>query len=127
MGRWQFIGDHPVILCDSAHNEAGLRSAFSRICTMPCRNLHVVTGFVQDKDLGKALPLFPTHARYYFAKADIPRGLDAAALRLQASSYGLHGRAYRSVKYALRAARRAASPDDLIVVIGSIFVVAEVV
>jgi dihydrofolate synthase/folylpolyglutamate synthase len=127
MGRWQFIGDHPVILCDSAHNEAGLRSAFSRICTMPCRNLHVVTGFVQDKDLGKALPLFPTQARYYFAKADIPRGLDAAALRLQASSYGLHGRAYRSVKYALRAARRAASPDDLIVVIGSIFVVAEVV
>lgn len=126
MGRWQFIGDRPMILCDSAHNEAGLRSAFSRICNMPYQTLHVVTGFVQDKDLNKALPLFPVHARYYFAKADIPRGLDAETLRLQAENHGLHGRAYRSVKHALRAARRAASPDDLIVVIGSIFVVAEI-
>ena len=127
MGRWQIIGAHPTVLCDSAHNEAGLRVAFERIGAMPFRQLHVVTGFVNDKDVTKTLGYFPVQARYYFAKADIPRGLEATVLQEKAAGFGLHGRAYTSVRNALKAARRAAAPDDMIVVIGSIFVVAEVI
>ncbi|HNM24922.1 MAG TPA: cyanophycin synthetase, partial [Saprospiraceae bacterium] len=126
MGRWQVIGSHPTILCDSAHNEAGLRAAFKAVAEIPHNRLHIVTGFVNDKDVEKVLPLFPAGARYYFAKANIPRGLDAAILREKAASFGLQGRAYRSVRHALRAARIAAQADDLIMVTGSIFVVAEV-
>jgi dihydrofolate synthase/folylpolyglutamate synthase len=126
MGRWQIIGERPLILCDSAHNEAGLRIAFERINVMPFRQLHIVTGFVNDKDVTKTLGYFPAQARYYFAKADIPRGLEATLLQEKAAGFGLHGRAYSSVRTALKAAHRAAEPDDMIVVIGSIFVVAEV-
>jgi dihydrofolate synthase/folylpolyglutamate synthase len=86
-----------------------------------------VTGFVNDKDVDKILGLFPKNARYYFAKADIPRGLEATLLQEKAASQGLKGRAYSSVKNALKAAKRTAAPQDLIVVIGSIFVVAEVI
>jgi dihydrofolate synthase/folylpolyglutamate synthase len=68
----------------------------------------------------------PPDARYYFAKANIPRGLEADLLHQQAAAYSLHGQAYRSVRIALAAARRVARPDDLILVIGSIFVVGEV-
>ncbi|MCW5922549.1 MAG: bifunctional folylpolyglutamate synthase/dihydrofolate synthase [Saprospiraceae bacterium] len=127
MGRWQIIGTRPTILCDSAHNEAGLRLAFEKITedTTP-RRLHIVTGFVNDKDVDKALRCFPREAGYYFAKANIPRGLDAQMLRARAAAHGLHGSAYSSVKNALKAAKRAAAPEDMIVVIGSIFVVAEV-
>ncbi len=131
MGRWQVIGEKPSILCDSAHNEAGLRLAFQDIDkTYGVSNnhisLHVVTGFVNDKEVDKVLGLFPQNGRYYFAKADIPRGLDAKLLRDKAAGFGLQGRSYSSVRNALKAAKRAASPDDLILVIGSIFVVAEV-
>lgn len=130
MGRWQRIGTQPDILCDSAHNEAGLREVFGRIVAWqaahPEAQLHLVTGFVNDKDLPKALALFPTQARYYFAKANIPRGLDAVVLRETAREFGLHGRAYASVRRALAAARRAAHAHDLILVTGSVFVVAEV-
>jgi len=145
MGRWQIIGENPTILCDSAHNEAGFRLAFERINEMRGRKtlaglktdkvsknltgfgqLHVVTGFVNDKDVDKALEYFPQEARYYFAKANIPRGLEAGLLREKAAGFGLHGRAYTSVRNALRAAKRAAKPEDLILVIGSIFVVGEV-
>jgi folylpolyglutamate synthase/dihydropteroate synthase len=126
MGRWQIIGREPTVLCDSAHNEAGLRAAFGQIGQMDFKRLHIVCGFVADKDLNKALALFPMQATYYFAKANIPRGLDAAALRTAAAERNLHGKSYRSVKNALAAAKRAAAKDDLIVVIGSIFVVAEV-
>lgn len=126
MGRWQVIGENPTVLCDSAHNEAGLREAFAKINALTFNQLHVVTGFVNDKDVRGVLPLFPPNARYFFAKADIPRGLEAPILRDMAAEFGLHGRAYTSVKNALHAARRAAAPGDLVVVIGSIFVVAEV-
>jgi dihydrofolate synthase/folylpolyglutamate synthase len=143
IGRWQIIGEKPTILCDSAHNEAGLRLAFEVVEDMRGRKtlagqqhldktyegfqqIHVVTGFVNDKEVDKVLGLFPQDARYYFAKADIPRGLDAKLLQEKAAGFGLHGRSYSSVPNALKAAKRAASPDDLILVIGSIFVVAEV-
>lgn len=133
MGRWQIISENPTILCDSAHNEAGLRLAFEAVLNVqrPISNfnsssLHIVTGFVNDKELDKALKFFPQEARYYFAKANIPRGLDASLLRENAARFGLHGRAYSSVRNAFRAAKRAAKPEDMILVIGSIFVVGEV-
>ena len=127
MGRWQIVGHNPTIILDSAHNEAGIRFAFRQLQDMPFRQLHIVTGSVNDKDLNKALPLYPSSATYYFAKANIPRGLDADLLQAKAAAFGLTGKTYRSVRAAYQAARRAASPDDLILVIGSIFVVAEVV
>ncbi|MBL7827028.1 MAG: bifunctional folylpolyglutamate synthase/dihydrofolate synthase [Saprospiraceae bacterium] len=127
IGRWEIIGQHPTVLIDSAHNEAGLRTAFEKIRTIPFQRLHIVTGFVNDKSVEKVLPYYPTEARYYFAKANIPRGLDAKELKEKARPFGLNGRAYVSVRQALKAALRAAQPDDLVVVIGSIFVVAEVV
>jgi dihydrofolate synthase / folylpolyglutamate synthase len=126
-GRWQYIGRRPDILCDSAHNEAGLQVAFARIRNMRWHRLHVVCGFVNDKSVEKILPFFPQEASYFFAKADIPRGLDVAVLQEKAAAWGLRGRTYKSVRYALRAAKRQATADDLIVVIGSIFVVAEVI
>jgi dihydrofolate synthase/folylpolyglutamate synthase len=125
-GRWQWISREPAVLCDSAHNEAGLKDAFNQVARMPFKGLHIVTGFVNDKDLKKALHLFPQHASYYFAKADIPRGLDAELLREQAEGFGLRGNAYGSVAEALDAAKNAARDGDLVLVIGSIFVVAEV-
>jgi len=76
--------------------------------------------------LTKVFQLLPKEATYYFAKANIPRGLDADTLKAQAIDSGLEGKAYSSVPAALRAAKRAASENDLIFVGGSIFVVAEV-
>ncbi|MCB9331999.1 MAG: bifunctional folylpolyglutamate synthase/dihydrofolate synthase [Lewinellaceae bacterium] len=126
IGRWQLIGQKPTVLCDSAHNEAGLRTTLDAIKSAPFSRLHFVIGFVNDKSVDPVLALFPPTARYYFAKANIPRGLDATALREKAASLDLPGRAYSSVKSALQAAKRAATPEDLIIVTGSIFVVAEV-
>jgi dihydrofolate synthase / folylpolyglutamate synthase len=127
MGRWQFLGKEPTILCDSAHNEAGLKFLFEEVTKMPFERLHIVCGFANDKDLGGVLPLFPAHARYYFAKANIPRGLAAELLSEQAVKYHLHGKPYQSVVRALAAARKSAKINDLIVVTGSIFVIAEVI
>jgi dihydrofolate synthase / folylpolyglutamate synthase len=126
MGRWQVLQHKPVILCDSAHNEQGIALAMQELLTIPHRALHIVLGVVKDKDLTKVLNLLPKDARYYFCKADIPRGLEAALLEEQASRVGLQGESFGSVNQALTAARLAAAPEDMIYVGGSIFVVGEV-
>ncbi|MBP9075717.1 MAG: bifunctional folylpolyglutamate synthase/dihydrofolate synthase [Haliscomenobacter sp.] len=127
IGRWDLIRESPRVLADSAHNEAGIRMAVDQLAQVPFDRLHIVLGMVSDKDLSGILSLLPTKARYYFAKADIPRGLDAQELKRQAAAFGLTGRAYSSVKQAFRAAIRQAAKEDLIFVGGSIFVVAEVI
>ncbi len=127
MGRWEFISLNPRILCDSAHNEDGIRLAMEGLKKIPFEKLHFVLGAVNDKPPGKILALLPENAVYYFAKANIPRGLDANLLREAGAAFGLFGKAYHSVPHALAAAKRRAGKDDLIFVGGSIFVVAEVV
>lgn len=127
MGRWQLIGYTPDILVDSAHNKAGLsylKKYFD--ANSNYEHLHIVCGFVNDKDLDSILPLFPISASYYFAKANIPRGLDAKLLAANAKKHGLSGKSYSSVKKALSIAKRKAKKKDLIFIGGSIFVVAEV-
>jgi dihydrofolate synthase / folylpolyglutamate synthase len=126
MGRWQLISRSPDVFCDSAHNEAGLRALWSKVKTMHYKRVFVVCGFANDKDLNGILPLFPTDAHYCFAKANVPRGLDADALQKQAAKFQLIGKAYSSVNRALSAARKQAQSDDLVVVTGSIFVLGEV-
>ena len=126
IGRWQVMGQNPTILCDSAHNEGGLNITLKQLKTLDFNHLHIVMGFVKDKDLSKVLTLFPDTATYYFAKANIPRGLDAEILRGMASEHNLKGRSYKNVKKALAAAKKRAQPNDLIFVGGSIFVVAEI-
>jgi dihydrofolate synthase/folylpolyglutamate synthase len=127
LGRWHTLGENPRILADSAHNVDGLRPALQKLQEIPHRKLHIVLGIVADKNPEPVLSLFPPEARYYFAKAAIPRGLAADQLQQTAQKLGLEGKTYSSVRRALAAAKRAAEKEDLIFVGGSIFTVAEVV
>ena len=126
IGRWQQLGERPIILCDSAHNPDGLETIREQLLAMPYRKLHLVLGFSADKEIGKLLAYFPKDGIYYFAKANIPRGMEAHTLKEKAETTGLKGRAYASVRNAFRAAKRHAAPEDVIFVGGSIFVVGEV-
>ena len=127
LGRWQTLGHNPFIICDTAHNKEGLTYVLKQLAEQVFEKLHIVIGVVNDKDLSSVLPLFPKNAIYYFCRPDIPRGLDADELRIEASSFQLNGLSYSSVLQALNAAKSNAKSTDLIFVGGSTFVVAEVV
>ena len=127
LGRWQVLAEPPLTIADVAHNADGLRAVKEMLDRMRYEQLHIVFGAVNDKDLGRVLAELPTDATYYFCKADIPRGLDAYSLASQAATHGLKGTSYPSVQAAYKAATRAAALNDLVLVTGSVFVVAEVV
>lgn len=126
-GRWQVLHEKPLVVADCAHNSGGLRVLFDQVNTIPYQNLHIVTGAVHDKDIAASLKQFPTAATYYFCRPDIPRGLDAKALQEQAVGVGLQGTTHDSVAAALREAFRNAQQNDLVLICGSIFVVAEAI
>jgi dihydrofolate synthase / folylpolyglutamate synthase len=124
-GRWQVIGENPLIVCDSGHNPEGIIEVLDNIRATPHRQLHFVFGMVNDKQPETILSLLPDNAAYYFCKADIPRGMSANELAISASKNGLSGIDFPSVKTAFEAAADAAHPNDMILVGGSTFIVAE--
>jgi len=126
IGRMQKIGSKPEILVDSAHNEAGMVEWLRTIKERSYKNLHIVVGFVMDKDSSLVLSYLPEEATYYFVHADIPRALSSSEVKTAAEKYHLKGKAYTTVRRGLAAAKRKAHQKDLICVVGSIFVVAEV-
>lgn len=125
-GRWEVIHHAPDIVLEVAHNEDGLRQMLRHLESLSYGKLHIVYGMVKDKEADPVLALLPRDARYYFTQAHIPRALPAGELAQKASEYGLQGKTYGDVNEALRAAKEAASTDDLVLVCGSIFLVAEV-
>jgi len=127
MGRWQKLGDKPLIIADSGHNEGGLQLTMNQLKNISYKKLHFVLGAVNDKNISKMLSMLPKEAKYYFAKANIPRGLAADLLKKEATAFGLEGRTYSSVRNALRAAKRGAGAEDMIFIGGSTFVVAEAI
>ena len=124
-GRWQVLQENPLLVADCAHNTGGLSILFKQVKEQSFQQLHIVTGAVNDKDLDAGLNLFPAHAIYYFCKPDIPRGLDAVQLQELALSKGLKGSSFPSVFAALQQALQNAGKNDMILICGSIFVVAE--
>lgn len=126
MGRWQTLGENPKIICDTGHNEAGIKEVVSQLATLNYNKLHVVLGAVNDKEIDYILELLPKYAKYYFCQAKIPRALDVIELKNKALKFGLKGECYGSVQEAYQAAKEKASSADVVFVGGSTFVVAEV-
>ena len=72
------------------------------------------------------LAIIPQKAQYYFCQAKIDRALCSKKLKIKADKFNISGVAYNSVEIALKNAKNYAKDDDLIIVGGSTFVVAEV-
>ena len=125
LGRSMQLNEKPLVVLESAHNEAGIKELTKTLGKTEYNKLHFVYGTVADKDLSQVFPLLPVDASYYFCQANIPRAMPSNLLIEKARLYGLQGSNYPSVELAYRAALQQASQDDMVLVSGSIFVVAE--
>ena len=117
-GRWQVLGESPLIICDTGHNKEGLEYVLDQVSGLAFSSLHIILGFVNDKDLASVLPLFPVSARYYFTKASVPRALNEEILRQEAAKFRLQGDSFPTVQDALAKAKSNAEKLDLIFIGG---------
>ena len=88
--------------------------------------VHFVMGMVKDKDVSKVLSILPKNSKYYFSNAHITRAMPHEQLKEKAAAFGLHGESFDEVNIALHSAKISAAPGDIIIVCGSVFIVAEV-
>lgn len=123
-GRWMELQQSPRVVCDTGHNVGGWEY-LSRQLSQVEGKLHMVIGFVNDKDISHILDLMPHNATYYFTRAEIPRALSADEVKAIALAKGLKGEAYTTVAEAYQKAIVSASATDTIFIGGSTFVVAD--
>jgi dihydrofolate synthase/folylpolyglutamate synthase len=125
-GRWDIVQTEPTIVTDIAHNEAGIKQVLAQLKLTSFDKLHIVIGMVKDKDVSKVLSLLPTNAFYYFCQPDLPRALAVNELQAIAQKFNLNGNSFLTVKEAFQSAKQNALSNDLILITGSNFVVAEI-
>lgn len=127
MGRWQTLSTAPLTICDTGHNIGGWRYLAKRLQQFidEGKQVHIVFGMVNDKDITHVVALLPKNARYYFTQASVNRALPAEKLMHVATNFNLKGATFASVTAAHQAAINNASPEDVIFIGGSTFVVAD--
>ncbi|WP_418697321.1 bifunctional folylpolyglutamate synthase/dihydrofolate synthase [Bacteroides sp.] len=125
MGRWQKLQDSPTLICDTGHNVGGMTYIVEQLRQQSYRQLHIVIGMVNDKDIRGVLALLPKEATYYFTKASVKRALPENELQDLAATTGLQGTCYPDVSTAVLAAQKESLPEDFIFVGGSSFIVAD--
>ena len=127
-GRWDVISSNPTIILDVAHNEDGIKQLLHQLSVVSRESsaLHLVMGMVKDKDVSKLLSILPKNAHYYFSNAHIERALPHPDLLEKARAYELNGESFDDVNEAIKAAKLHAAAGDIIIVCGSVFLVAEV-
>src|SRR5690606_11956350 len=124
-GRWQKLAEQPWVYCDTGHNAEGIKLVVEQIQSIPHRQLWMILGMSNDKDIDPVLTLLPKDANYIFCQARLPRAMPADILRHKAEAYGLKGSVVVDVNKALGQVLEQAEKDDFVFVGGSTFVVAE--
>ncbi len=126
-GRWQKLGEKPLVICDTGHNAHGMAYVGEQLrrLSRDYAHLYCVLGVVNDKDLAHMFPLLPADAHYIFTQAKTHRAIPAAELAERAAAFGLQGEVAADVQQAVARARELAGPDDMIFIGGSTYVVGE--
>ena len=125
-GRWQVIQRKPMIICDTAHNEAALREVISQLIDMEYSDLHFIIGFSNDKNLKKISKIFPEDSKYYFVQSKVGRARDAKEVRDIFKLSNRCGDYYKSVKNTIQHVKGVSKENDIIFIGGSTFVVSEI-
>ena len=125
MGRWQTIQEKPLVICDTGHNVGGWQQLAPQIKAQPCKQLRIVFGMVDDKDVTTVMKMLPKSAKYYWTQATTKRAIKVEKIADLGASLGLFGNSYHSVDKAFKAAKEEASEEDFIFVGGSSYIVAD--
>jgi dihydrofolate synthase/folylpolyglutamate synthase len=125
MGRWQVIRREPTVVCDTGHNVGGWEYLSQQLASVKCREMRIVFGMVEDKDIYGVMALLPKNATYYYTKGSTKRAFPEMSLKVFGDQFGLKGQCYPTVEKAYQAAITGTTPEDFIFVGGSTYVVAD--
>ncbi len=126
-GRLEVVGRHPVIILDGAHNPAAAEALAAAVLeAFTWDRLHlVIAGFTNHDLRGVVAQVAPLADRGYAAANMSPRSRPAEEMAEFLIAEDVATQEFPSVEGALAAARADAGEDDLILVTGSLYTVAD--
>ncbi|MBP3840074.1 MAG: bifunctional folylpolyglutamate synthase/dihydrofolate synthase, partial [Chryseobacterium sp.] len=124
IGRWFEFSKDPLIICDTAHNQAGLEEVFAQLNSIP-KFKHIVLGFVKDKKIDDVLKILPENSTFYFAKPYLNRGLHPSFYEDQLKKSKINYKIFDEVNGAYLSAKQNLKNREMIFIGGSNFVVGE--
>jgi dihydrofolate synthase / folylpolyglutamate synthase len=123
-GRLEVVGREPLVVLDGAHNPEGAQALAEAMReSFRWERLHLVVAMSANKDLaGIAGALAPLADDVVVTRNDSVRSADASDV---AAAFGGEVERASSVADAIEIVRRAAGPDDVVLVTGSLYTVAD--
>jgi dihydrofolate synthase/folylpolyglutamate synthase len=126
-GRLEVVSRHPLVVLDGAHNPS---AASALTAALPeafvWKRLHLVVGVLETKDVAGILAPLATRTSVAYACANSnPKSLDPERLAAACDAVGMTADVFPEVADALDAAEANAEEDDLILVTGSLYTVAD--
>ena len=128
-GRWQTVNQKPLVVCDVAHNEEGLQLIAEQLIALQ-KGLHLILGFVKDKDLEAIIPLLPKALSISLVKPNVIRGMETELAAQKFNAAGLAVTSYTNIQEAIdivyeNIKANETTNDSTIFIGGSNFVVAD--
>ena len=124
-GRLERLPDN--ILLDGAHNAAGAQVLATYLKERRLCQVHLIVGLKADKQVEELLaPLLPFVARLYATRPPVDAAIEPEKLVQLAEKSGILAAAYETPQAALAAAGQARRAGQLLLVAGSLFLVAAV-
>jgi dihydrofolate synthase / folylpolyglutamate synthase len=128
-GRLERVADSPAVYLDGTHNPAGARALAEFLQeNFPGRRLVLVYGAMRDKAVDEITGLlFPLAWRVVLTEPRQPRAISAAVLELLAREHAPPGgvEILPSPADALERAMAQATPEDVVVATGSLYLAAD--
>ena len=124
VGRWFIFSEDPLIICDTAHNLAGLELVFQQLQEISCFK-HIILGFVAEKKIGEVLEILPDNSAYYFIKPNNSRGRHPQDYEDLLKKLKINYKIFDHLQDAYLFARQQLKKDEMIFLGGSNFVVGE--
>jgi dihydropteroate synthase len=125
-GRFEVMGADPVVVLDGAHNVGACEALAETVGEFDYDRLLTVFGAMHDKDHRGMADALPHVDRAWVSEPDTDRAEDADVLATVFEEAGAgEVTVKRAVESAVAAAVDEANEDDLVLVAGSLFAVAE--
>jgi len=124
-GRWDMISNNPDVIIDVAHNVDGIKEILVQIKEFK-NQIRIVFGTLDKIDQLKIIDLLPKNYIYYFCNVDSERAMNMEKILMKARQNKLNFKSFNKSKNALGQAINDSSKNDVVFVIGSVYLISEI-
>lgn len=124
-GRFQILQQNPTLIADVSHNPAGMKATIEAVEALGHKKNSFILGSSQDKPILDLLHLIPKHAELYLCAFKNERSMKISDLKMIKEQIPQVKKVFEEVNEALREVLRLSNKEDLIVITGSFFLIAD--